>query len=230
MREFAVSALTGCGTRAPATTGGHSILSNGLRRGVAGVSAVLLLAACTSPPRPPAGTNDEGDGQNSVEEQVRQLAADLAIADPPQVDVVRLVAPEDRGRFVDACLTEQGYSPTRLSEVGLPAEQTAAFDLVRFTCLARYPVDPDYLRAWSEEQIVVQYEWTVDHVIPCLADRGFLVTDVPSRAEFVTDWPTEPFYPFAQLADESLTNDDWDVLNEDCQQSAPSELLWAGND
>ena len=80
----------------------------------------------------------------SVAEQRATLAADFGITDPPDVPVLRLVTPEQRGALVETCLAERGY---RLTEgfYEVPTAETDAFDLANYVCMASYPVDPSYV-------------------------------------------------------------------------------------
>lgn len=198
-----------------------------LTRVLACVLIFPLAVACSSP-----GSSNNGDGDLapetlSVEEQVADLADSLNITDPPAVETVRLVTPEERGPLVDACLAEQGYSSLDLLEVGIPEEQLGAFELAQFICMAKYPIDPEYTSPWSEDQISIQYDWTIDSVIPCLVDRGYTITDVPSREVFISTWFSDPFYPFSQIPPSVLSNEQSDALNQACPQIAPTELLWS---
>jgi hypothetical protein len=76
-----------------------------------------------------------------VAEQRAQLAAELGIADPPDVPVVALVTPEQRGPLVGGCLAGRGY-PLVDGFHEVPVEETDAFDLATYVCLASYPIDP----------------------------------------------------------------------------------------
>jgi hypothetical protein len=162
-----------------------------------------------------------------VEQQAAQLAGELGVTDPPKVEPVRLVKPEERGPLVEACMAEQGYSAQRLAEEGIPLEQTDAHALADFTCMASYPIDPIWTRPFGEAQHAVQYDYTVQTLIPCLAKRGFVTRDVPTREVFIATMTTDPFHPFAQIPPGSLSNEELDELNRACPQSAPTETLWS---
>lgn len=214
----------GAGARPDRTPLGRPV---GTRTGLSAVpclllAASLLVAGCSSA-QAPEPTGAPG-GSLSVEEQTADLARSLNITDPPDVEPVRVVAPEDRGPLVEACLAEEGYSSA--SEQGIPTEQIAAYDLASFVCLASYPVDPRFTGTWGERQTTIQYDWTVEEVIPCLAAAGYTTTGLPSREVFLATWSTDPFYPFAQVPPGSLSNEALEDLNRRCPQTAPSELLW----
>lgn len=216
---------------APVTSGRATCVLDWVGRGVAGASAMMLLTACSASDTTSGTPAGEANTDTiSVEDQQAQLADMFGVADPPPVEVVRLVTPEENETLVESCLTEQGYSSTTMMEVGIPAEQTEAFSLARYICTARYPIDPAYTRTWSEDQVGIQYDWTVEQVIPCLAREGYTVSEPPSREVFIANWFTDPFYPFAQLAGESLSNEEWNALNDACPQTAPPDVLWADAD
>jgi hypothetical protein len=113
------------------------------------LGAAVLRPSAGDVAAPPAGVSTP-----SIEEQRAALAAEFGITDPPDVTVVQLVTPEQRGAFVEACLTEQGYSPTE-GAYAVPIEETAAFDLANYICLARYPIDPSYTGVPDDEDLVV---------------------------------------------------------------------------
>lgn len=161
----------------------------------------------------------------SIEDQLADLAASLNISEPPDVDIVRLVTPEERGELVEPCMAERGYSADVLEDVGIPAERADAYNLAQYVCMAKYPVDDALTRQWSDVQVGIQYDWTINNVIPCLVERGYTITDVPSREEFIATYYTAAFYPYEQIS-EPLTNAQREALNRACPQTAPSELLW----
>lgn len=200
-------------------------LPRALGAGALGVLLALLLGACSDSTTADGDVSDESRTL-SAQEQSSVLAQELNISDPPAVETVRFVKPEDRGPFVETCLAEQGYSATALAEVGIPVEQQQAYELASYVCLTKYPIDAAYAREWSDVQIGIQYDWTVDRVIPCLAERGYTITEVPSREVFVATWSSNSFYPFSQIPPESLSNEAVEELNRACPQIAPSEMLW----
>lgn len=197
---------------------------------IAAVSGAFLVIATLTTGCGGEGSTESGQSvdQVGVAEQQEQLAAALRIDDPPAVEVVRVVTPEERGALVDACLAEQGF-PVGEGSPGIPESQMEAFDLAQFVCMARYPVDPELSGTWTEVQTAIQYEWTINTLIPCLEARGFEIEDVPSRSVFIETWFTDSaFLPYAQLPLQSITNVEFAALEQECPQTPPSEVLYGG--
>jgi hypothetical protein len=189
-------------------------------------ATAVALAGCggTSAGQEAAG---ELPGTISVEQQAAQLAANLGVKNPPKITPIRLIKPEERGELVDACMTKLGYSPKRLAEEGIPHEQADAHALADYTCMASYPIDPVWTRPWSADQWNMQYHWTINNVIPCLAELGFVTTDVPTREVFLATFRTATFYPHAQIPPGTLSNEEMAELNRSCPQEAPTEMMWS---
>lgn len=90
----------------------------------------------------------------SVEEQRDTLAADFGITDPPDVPVLQLVTPEQRGALVESCLAERGYSLTE-GFYEVPNAEMDAFDLANYICMTSYPIDPSYVGVPADEDRIV---------------------------------------------------------------------------
>ncbi|WP_157519089.1 hypothetical protein [Modestobacter sp. Leaf380] len=189
---------------------------------------LLLTSACSSDSLPdsPAQHDSADDDSVSIEQQQQELAAGFGISDPPPVEVIRLVTPEDRQQLVADCLLEQGFDTAEIIDSGLPSDQVAAYNLAEYVCAASYPINPDFMGAYTDRQISIQYDWTVDSVIPCLRAEGYTISDPPSREVFIETYTTDPFYPFAELFDLQLSNAEWNALEVRCPQIAPTNLLF----
>lgn len=157
------------------------------------------------------------------------LAEYLGVTDPPDIEVVRWVLPEEFSDIEAECLDKHGFPRQADGSYTVPEDQRATFGLAQFECYAAYPVHPRYTREWTEEQIGRQYDWTVQSVIPCLEDQGLIVGEPPpTRSTFIDQWATSPYFPFAFLNSETLTDEEWNELELLCPQQAPSDVLWAG--
>lgn len=78
-------------------------------RTVVAAYAVLVaaLAACTSePPDEAAGVSATGV---SHEQQIREMAEEFGVTDPPEVEVVREVSPDESVIVVAACMEDAGW-------------------------------------------------------------------------------------------------------------------------
>lgn len=197
--------------------------------GIAGGLVGLGAAGSDAVPATAVANGAQAAQGMSLEEQRTQLAAELGITDPPEVQVIRLVVPEERGHLVDACLAQRGWVQDATSGgYEVPADQTARWDLDNFICMSSYPVDPDRGGTWTDAQTAIQYDWTITTVLPCLDALGYTVTvPPPSRADFIADWWTDPYYPFAHVEGiTALSNAESDLLNAQCPQTAPTDQLW----
>jgi hypothetical protein len=75
------------------------------------------------------------------EEQLAGLAESMGLENPPVVEVIREVTPEESETVIPQCLTERGWvAEDRIYTIR--TEQQRAFDLDRYRCLAAYPVNP----------------------------------------------------------------------------------------
>ena len=87
----------------------------------------------------------------SVAEQRASLAAQFGIPNPPEVPVLQLVTPQQRGPLVQACMTGRGY-PLGQDSYRVPVEETAGFRLAQYVCHASYPIDPSYVGVPADER------------------------------------------------------------------------------
>ncbi len=194
------------------------------------VAGPRLMGSSTSGGAVATGSGGGGTalGMPGVDEQRAQWAAELGITDPPEVPVIRLVVPEEKQALVEDCMAREGFTLVEGAYV-VPDEQKPAFDLAQYVCQVSYPIDPTRGGAWTDTQTAIQYEWTVDTVLPCLRALGYRVLgEVPTRQEFLDSWARdEPYYPFAHIAGkDSLSNEQWTSLERSCPQIAPTDLLY----
>lgn len=200
------------------------------------VVAALCLTAITgcAPTEVELATGDSSSGDGSAEylqSRAEQWATFYGVSDPPDVDVVRYVDTEELDATLRECMTAAGYPTESNGGVNVPEGNEDAFALAQYTCAVQYPVPERYTRTWTDEQIQVQYGWTVDFVIPCLEERNHPIAEPPSESVFVDSWRSNPYFPFSQVslsvAAENF-NRAWAELEEACPQQAPGEVLWDG--
>ena len=207
----------------------------------------FCLTACVADPAPTPGQEDaqndiaiaevrSGEGLPNAPtseaewqlhaERLRDLAVTFGVAEPEPVEVVRWVMPEEIDEALESCVNEKGFS----AEGGLfgadsPPEQASALNQAMYECLAAYPPIAKYNAPYTEEQIGIIYDWTVEVEIPCLEAQGYEIAGTPSRLTFISDYQGgEQFFPFSQLP--PLSNEEFAKLEEVCPQMPPTETLF----
>lgn len=189
---------------------------------------VGVLAGCghTSPQ-----ATDGGVGMSEAEylEIVSQGAAEYyEVADPPLVEVVRFVDTDELDEVSRQCMDELGFGSDYLWFPG----QDGDFKRAEYVCIMRYPTIQRYTGDWGQDQKRIQYQWTVEFVIPCLEAEGHAIQNVPSEAEFLDRYEADPFYPFSQViltqTDPDVYNTEWARLESLCTQIAPGVVAWDG--
>lgn len=189
--------------------------------------AALLLSACSSSepaPDPPTPANSEpASAFFTAEDDLASMARFYHVENPPKVERIRWVTPEEAGAAREECLAEAGF-PSSNGYFTTPTGQESAFELAQYICFAKYPTDPKYIQPWGAEQIKAQYSYTVDVLIPCLESHGYPIENVPSEGSFIDSWTTSPFYPFSQIPPTS--NGEMESLDVACPQIMPSTELW----
>lgn len=150
----------------------------------------------------------DANGERSFPEQTHQEMLDVmweeVLASLPEGAVsperpsVSLVAyQESMGPYAE-CLKQQGWSQTKYFpdvdevEVEVPAGQSAAFDISRYTCYGQYP--KKMRPPMNEREIGELWQWSMDESIPCLAREGYTVTGFPSKGAFVDGYFAERTY------------------------------------
>lgn len=198
------------------------------RTGALAVTVALLGAALTGCSSE-AGSDNARSARDAAfyADYVSKAAEYLHVDNPPAVKIVKWIKPEDLQSYVDPCVRDQGFTQMADGSWYTPEEQKSAFALARFKCWAAYPTMPKYAAEWTDKERGIQYDWTVDRVIPCLEKHGYSIVDVPSRQTFIDTFSSDPFYPFSQVSEE-ISNEKRNELERECPQIAPSDVLHPG--
>lgn len=199
------------------------------------VSALAItVSSCST-----TGEDSVASGSSLPSEQMSdtssdEYARDLGTSDPPSVDVVREVQPEEYSTVLEECLTGAGFPPStpagsRMPEWDILEEQSAAFSLAEYVCWAQYPVAAESQSSLTDEQMGLVYDFWLSETIPCLAELGYEVAEPPSRAAFVGGqlWdPRESTYTSVML---DVQSGRWEneeiVYSEQCVTDPPSDAL-----
>ncbi|MDO5535675.1 MAG: hypothetical protein Q4F65_13630, partial [Propionibacteriaceae bacterium] len=122
---------------------------------------------------------------------------------PVTPSMERWIAPWEIGPSMEACMSElgfavvskpdgQGYSPRER----IATDQVQPYHAAVYECVSCYSLDPKYSQALTPDQLGVMHEYFTDVLIPCLADQGHEITDVPTREMFVGNYSSNPWSPW----------------------------------
>jgi hypothetical protein len=179
------------------------------------LGASTALAGCAnSEPTPQAPALEELSPQQVKDSIQRALDQDWsAVAEEfpdtvrPTVELVRLVTPAEQPEAVASCLRDAGYADAESRDDGalmpgtVPAGQESAHALTKFTCYAKYPIDPKYDQPPNEAQLRYLYAYWQNELVPCLEGESVSVADAPSWAVFQETYGTpEMWDPYKELA------------------------------
>jgi len=182
-----------------------------MRRRLMGMGALVALAAtvclggCTSP------TSTQGldaAGLQQVREELDLQWEWVLAVDPtasrPEVEIVRLLMPEEWAPVTAECLRTQGFPDVTARFDGgvtpgtLAQGQLGAYQLATYTCAAMYPIDPKYRQPLDEQQLRALYDHYAGPLTACLEGIGLSVADPPSFEVFKETFATaETWNPVA---------------------------------
>ena len=201
----------------------------------------LLLVGCTSPPEisttstyspeltqallvigpyPTPEPLSEDDRRALMDEQLDNSWADLLIAFPdaerPDVEIVATVSSEEYRETRRDCLRDLGE--TVGADDDWEPDGTEASALLGYTCDARYPLEPG--PPVTDAELGYLYDFLTTFTTPCLKRLGFDNPAPPSRADFVSKWPQQDWWPRAEGL-EMGSPDEMDAYDT-CPSSPPS--------
>jgi hypothetical protein len=167
------------------------VSSRGLSVAAAVASALLggfLLSGCASGralPEPPSASEIRAATQRAVDRQWVASGLQGRVA-RPELPVGRLMADEQSGFDLDACVAAAGigtwfYDSVEGLLLGDGSRGDDAQQLAFYSCFARYP----QLVVFSGAQRAFIYDYYLRIRIPCLGLHGYPVADIPSRDDFV---------------------------------------------
>lgn len=217
-----------------------------VRRPLVALVPVILLSGCDVP-----SLGSEGSGPPAVvppppltetfEDHAAGLAAQLGIDDPPRVEPIREVAPDDEGlRIQTQCMIDLGW-PYREDRDGgwvleLQVAQEDAFNLDSYVCQLQYPVAARYRQPWGESQHRARYAYLVDDYLPCVRSHGYSVAEPPTFEVFVEgDAAGSPWVPSSEVLPQVLADiperwASWDAFDDVCPQQTPLDELYPPDD
>lgn len=155
------------------------------------------------------------------------LARSLQIEEPPEVEVVRLVVPEERPQVLVACVGDEGFPADAEGNRTFPSEQLEAFNLALYTCEARYPLDERFLQPLTEGQTREIHAYLMESAVPCLAELGYELPEPPSIETFVGTFNTADAYTLSSvLMDQGISGLTAENILSECPEFPPSADLY----
>jgi hypothetical protein len=149
-------------------------------------------------------------------------------ANLPPVEITKMVSPKQQNELIVDCMTEGGWDATLSSDDGVefgavaPAQEEAL--LVKlYECQSSYPIDSKWLDPLSRSELRRLYDYYVDELAPCVAERGIDVPVAPSFETFAESYKgNEQWHPYANVR--NVPREDLDKLLSDCPQT-PAEFI-----
>ena len=127
----------------------------------------------------------------TYEERFEHLAEQLE-GEPPDVEIERIIHPDDRAEVHVECLTELGFDAEISDSGGIsttyPEDQFEARQEAMYICNVRFPVHPAFKLQYTEEVLEVHYEYYTGELLECLEREGVEVDTIPSFEVFVEDY------------------------------------------
>lgn len=153
--------------------------------------------------------------------------------EPPDVDVVRIISPDEWGEVYYPCMEEQGF-PSHTDQfgqvgIGFEREQHDDVKLAGYVCDAKYPLDDKYFRPFDSEQLQLIYDWRVGTTIACLESFGGVVPPAPSFEVFAAEYESTGYVLWSPISDPGLTfpeDTDMDAVLATCPESPPDDIIY----
>ncbi|WP_157549493.1 hypothetical protein [Microbacterium sp. Leaf288] len=198
---------------------------------------VTAVAACSATDPQPRETVEATKDWTTTADQWMVLYRDMlefraqgsGIADPPDVEIVRIVPIEEWPEAQVDCLAEEGFSASVYSGgaveyADVPKEQGPALNLAVYVCEAKYPYDVRRNEPLPEKQATAQFEFFKSTVAPCVTALGYDVSEPPSLQTWLSDYSAtgNAWDPIAEAWEASGRNHE--VLMEiqaECPREAP---------
>lgn len=165
---------------------------------------VALASGCTTPgedgsPSPEqsparAPTPSASPAYVTRADYLDRIAGMFQVDDPPAVEVVRVVEPEELQPLVTQCMAEAGFVADSSGTYTFPEDQTASLHLNFYICYAKYPIDDRYLQPMTTDQRLYVRTYWIESAIPCLADLGYVIPQPPTEETYLASLGTPDEY------------------------------------
>lgn len=191
--------------------------------GVGGCSGFVLL------PAPPAPTLADADQPAAIEAYLdgrwKGIVAMYPGAVRPDVDLVRIIEPNEWARMQESCVRDQGFDVTANNQGGIsiseiPIEQQESLAIAQFACEAMYPVDLSWDLPLTDDELSYLYDYFTKVLTPCLESHGIDVPEPSSRTTFVDSYVAgDAWNPYVNVM--GTRGVQWGDINKKCPQAPP---------
>lgn len=178
----------------------------------------------------PGGEIDVPAGAGQTPERLIRLAETAAmfgLQDLPEVDVVRVVGPEE---YVDVqlqCQEDMGFTRDENGSYNAPPDQYESLGLAVYTCEAKFPMEEKYLQPLGEPELRRLHAYFVDDAVPCLASIGYSIPGPPSIETFLASANSPSAYlPSGELFALGLVQSQVEEALTDCPEVPPPIVLY----
>lgn len=205
------------------------------QRAIMALALLTAIGGCSTSSPDEAQPPEASPGDSSYfETYQRDMAETLGIEDPPDVEFVRYITPQESVQVVNDCLEAEGWQPTEDSSgtsFQYPADQQEAFNLASYVCSVKYPVEQKYMEPLSDHQARLLYDHYVEALIPCLEQEGYEISAAPPSFEVFRADPTQ-WNPIDEI-EPQLSSDitsgkyaSYAAFEQTCPQAPSDELLY----
>lgn len=201
------------------------------------VACFVALSGCSTPESgegsadgPTASVPDGGAAGDD-------LARELRISDPPSVEVVREIAPDEYDAVLGECMEGAGFPAKSGDDSGLafdfPDDQAEQASLALYVCQREYPVAERFEAGLSEEGARVMYQHLVESYVPCVSAKGYDVAEPPSLEKYLGTPERDRWTPWMEVHAQIRAQPDSGgligQLENECPPAPPLEELFPGD-
>jgi len=150
----------------------------------------------------PIDLTDEQLAQSILDQSWAEYSARFPDVQRPRIERVRFITGDEWPTVISDCMHSEGFGQVGLNvfEDGIdfgvvPAEQEAAFELARYVCAARFPLNPKLQRPLSDDQLFRLYDYYVGDHTACLESLGYTIPEPPTKQVFIETHLATPWLP-----------------------------------
>lgn len=153
-------------------------------------------------------------------------AESMGLQNPPKIQLVRWITPEEWAPTLVKCLTDRGFpvgytADGGINSANIPGEQAPALETAMYECMAQYSIDPRLSQSLNSEQRGILYDYLVESYVPCLGKLGVKVSSPPSREVFMATAEGDGWMPQLEISTDKVTE-----ANAKCPTQPRSDVLY----